>query len=341
MAQNDTGRLTHFPAFVRVEACKIAVFGNGAEAFAKARLLSNTDAAIHAYAAAPQPDYAAWLAGEGICHIGEAYEPGQLEGAVLAFAATDDAEADARIVVDARTRRIPVNAVDQPGLCDFYTPALVNRAPIAVAIGTEGAGPVLAQMIRARVDQLLSPSLGTLARFAAGYRAAVDRLAPAGPARRDLWRRFFTGAVAQAIASGDEALARRAAARLLGESGERTCGHVWLIGAGPGAEDLLTLRAQRALMEADIILRERSVPRAIADLGRRDAERMTVEVPGTALSRAIDASRTGRRVALLFPGDPSADPDFTRSLDAAGLSFEIVPGVAGAHDAILPASQAA
>ena len=104
---------------------------------------------------------------------------------------------------------------------------------------------------------------------------------------------------------------------------------------------MLTLRAQRALMEADIILRERSVPRAIADLGRRDAERMTVEVPGTALSRAIDAARTGHRVALLLPGDPSAELALSVPLDAAGLSFEIVPGVAGAPAAILPASQAA
>src|SRR6185312_1537261 len=103
-----------------------------------------------------------------------------IEDAALVFAATDDLDADRRIVADARALRIPVNAVDRPELCDFFTPALVNRAPVAVAIGTEGAGPVLAQMIRSRVDRMLSPQLGILASLAASYRDAVENLLPRG-----------------------------------------------------------------------------------------------------------------------------------------------------------------
>ena len=176
---------------------------------------------------------------------------------------------------DARAARIPVNAVDQPDQCDFFTPALVNRAPVAVAIGTEGAGPVLAQIIRARIDRMLPPSLGDLARLAAGYRRAVERIVPRGVARRIFWRRFFTGAPAEAVADGDLSAARRDATRLL-RSLEDVPGRVWLVGAGPGAEDLLTLRAQRVMMEADALVYDALVPQAIVDMGRRDAERHAV-----------------------------------------------------------------
>ncbi len=122
-----------------------------------------------------------------------AFSPDQVEGATLVFAATGDADADRAIVDAARAERIPANAVDQPDYCDFFTPALVNRAPVAVAIGTEGAGPVLAQMIRAQIDQMLSPSLGTLAELATSYRKTVERLVPRGVSRRVFWRRFFSG----------------------------------------------------------------------------------------------------------------------------------------------------
>ena len=175
----------------------------------------------------------------------------------------------------ARAERIPANAVDQPDYCDFFTPALVNRAPVAVAIGTEGAGPVLAQMIRAQVDQLLAPSLGRLAQLATSYRKTVEQRVPKGAARRLFWRRFFSGAVADAVANENLPQAKRVADGLL-QSLDKVRGHVWLVGAGPGAVDLLTLRAQRVMMEADVIVFDALVPQEIVDMGRRDAERLSV-----------------------------------------------------------------
>ena len=121
---------------------------------------------------------------------------------------------DRRISEDARAAGIPVNAVDRPELCDFFTPAIVNRAPLAVAIGTEGAGPVLAQMVRARIDRLLSPSLGSLALLANSFRGAAERLLPKGTARRSFWNEFFTGAPSRAMEAGDAASAHRAASRI-------------------------------------------------------------------------------------------------------------------------------
>ncbi len=339
----STTRLTTFPAFFRVSGRTVAVFGNGDEAFAKVRLLRNTDAHIVAYAEDPEPDYRDYLAANKLDVIGASFAADQVDGAALVFAATGDEQQDQAIVTAARAARIPANAVDQPEFCDFLTPALVNRAPVAVAIGTEGAGPVLAQMIRARVDQMLSPSLGRLASLAVDYRDSVERLIPKGVSRRIFWRRFFTGAVADSVDAGDVSGARRSANALLSTSG-RAEGHVWLVGAGPGAEDLLTLRAQRVLMEADVIVYDALVPQAIVDMGRRDAERLSVGKRKNCHSKSqgeinrllVRLGQDGKRVVRLKSGDPlvyGRAGEEMAALREAGISYEIVPGITSAFAA--------
>ncbi|MBP1876226.1 uroporphyrin-III C-methyltransferase/precorrin-2 dehydrogenase/sirohydrochlorin ferrochelatase [Ensifer adhaerens] len=336
-------QLSVFPAFFRVAQKRVAVFGNGDEAFAKVRLLLNTEAAIVVYADAPEADFAAFLSERAIETVRAAFAPKQLEGAILAFAATGDAAQDREIVVAAREQRIPANAVDQPDYCDFFTPALVNRAPVAVAIGTEGAGPVLAQMIRAQIDQMLSPSLGLVATLAASYREAVDRLVPRGVARRLFWRRFFQGPVADKVALGDVAAARREASRLL-DTAQAASGHVWLVGAGPGAEDLLTLRAQRVMMEADAIVYDALVPQAIVDMGRRDAERLSVGKRKGCHTKSQDEinqllvklASEGKRVVRLKSGDPlvyGRAGEEMAALREADITYEIVPGITSAFAA--------
>jgi uroporphyrin-III C-methyltransferase/precorrin-2 dehydrogenase/sirohydrochlorin ferrochelatase len=338
-----TEQLSVFPAFMRVEGRMTAVFGNGDEAFAKVRLLLNTRAKIVAFADQPAADYAAFLAANTIETVREPFAPTQMHGAVLVFAATGDAALDRQIAAAARLAKIPVNAVDQPDECDFYTPAIVNRAPLAVAIGTEGAGPVLAQMIRAQVDQLLAPSLGRLAQLAISYRKAVENSIPKGVARRIFWRRFFSGSVADAIGAGDISQAQRIADDLLNASG-RAAGHVWLVGAGPGAEDLLTLRAQRAMMEADVLVYDALVPQAIVEMGRRDAERLSVGKRKGCHSKSqaeindllVELGRNGKRVVRLKSGDPlvyGRAGEEMAALRAAGISYEIVPGITSAFAA--------
>ncbi len=339
----STTRLTTFPAFFRVSGRTVAVFGNGDEAFAKVRLLRNTDAHIVAYAEDPEPDYRDYLAANKLDVIAASFAADQVDGAALVFAATGDEQQDQAIVTAARAARIPANAVDQPEFCDFLTPALVNRAPVAVAIGTEGAGPVLAQMIRARVDQMLSPSLGRLASLAVDYRDSVERVIPKGVSRRIFWRRFFTGAVADSVDAGDVSGARRSANALLSTSG-RAEGHVWLVGAGPGAEDLLTLRAQRVLMEADVIVYDALVPQAIVDMGRRDAERLSVGKRKNCHSKSqgeinrllVRLGQDGKRVVRLKSGDPlvyGRAGEEMAALREAGISYEIVPGITSAFAA--------
>ena len=336
-------RLSAFPAFFRVHGKTVAIFGNGDEAYAKARLLRNTEAEIVAYADKPEADYAAWLATQGIQIVHAEFSAAQVKGATLVFAATGEAEQDQAIVTAARAEKIPANAVDQPDYCDFFTPALVNRAPVAIAIGTEGAGPVLAQMVRGRIDQMLSPSLGRLAGLAADYRDAAERLVPRGVSRRIFWRRFFSGDIADAIDANDPVSARRAANALLSTTG-RAEGKIWLVGAGPGSEDLLTLRAQRVLMEADAIVYDALVPQAIVDMGRRDAERLSVGKRKNCHSKSqdeinrllVDLGRQGKRVVRLKSGDPlvyGRAGEEMAALREADIAYEIVPGITSAFAA--------
>lgn len=336
-------KLSSFPAFFKVAGEKIAVFGNGDEAYAKARLLSATQAHIVAFADAPEEAYAAFLAQQGIEVVSDMSLRADLVAFRLIFAATGDGAFDRKIVAAARAVGVPANAVDQPDHCDFYTPAIVSRAPVAVAIGTEGAGPVLAQMIRLAVDRMLPASLGRVARLAVDYRDAAERHLPRGSARRSFWQRFFSGAVAEAVEAGDMDKARSEADRLVASDHVQP-GRVFLVGAGPGAEDLLTLRAHRLLMQADAIVYDALVPQALVDMGRRDAERLSVGKRKGCHSKTQDEinrllvslGREGKRVVRLKSGDPLVYGRAAEEMDAlrqAGIGYEVVPGITSAFAA--------
>jgi uroporphyrin-III C-methyltransferase/precorrin-2 dehydrogenase/sirohydrochlorin ferrochelatase len=335
-------KLNAFPVFVRVEGEAVAIVGNGGEALAKARLLAQSSAQLRIIADDAEPELLDFIATAGAVHADAIYDAVHLEGAAMVFAASGDEALDRRIAEDARRLGIPVNVVDRPELCDFFTPALVNRAPVAIAIGTEGAGPVLAQMLRARIDRMLSPSLGRLAAFAASFRAAAGTL-PKGNRRRRFWNDFFAGAPAKAIEAGEFAEARDAAIDLLG-SDEPAKGHIALVGAGPGAEDLLTLRAHRLLMEADAIVYDALVPETIVAMGRRDAERLPVGKRKGCHSKSqqeinallIELGRSGKRVVRLKSGDPlvfGRAGEEMAALRDAGIAYEVVPGVTAAFAA--------
>ncbi|MER8608564.1 SAM-dependent methyltransferase, partial [Mesorhizobium sp. M1233] len=306
-----TPKLNAFPVFMRVEGEAIAIVGGAEEALAKARLLAQSSAVLRIVSDETSPELLAFIAETGAAHIADAYDAAHLNGAVMVFAASGDEALDRRVAGDARRLGIPVNAVDRPELCDFFTPALVNRAPVAIAIGTEGAGPVLAQMLRSRIDRMLSPSLGPLATLAASFRDTAERLLPKGNARRRFWSDFFGGAPARAVEAGELSQAHDAAVGLL-LSKEPASGHIALVGAGPGAEDLLTLRAHRLLMEADVIVHDALVPEAIVAMGRRDAERLPVGKRKGCHSKSqaeinallVELGHAGKRVVRLKSGDP-------------------------------------
>ena len=340
---NANEKLTTFPAFLRVAGRRALVVGNGEEALAKCRLLGETSAHVILVADAPSAALSEYVAAFNIEHVSAAFEPAHLTDCVLAFGATGDALSDQGVVIAARAAGVLANAVDQQEFCDFFTPAIVNRAPLAVAIGTEGASPVLAQNIRAKVDEMLPPSLGAVLRLAQGYRDAVEKLLPKGNARRQFWRNFFQGSPARHAERHDFARAREAADKLLTDKGADQ-GHVALVGAGPGAEDLMTLRAQRLLMEADAIVYDALVPESLVAMGRRDAERIAAGKRKNCQlksQREIDAllvqlGREGKRVVRLKSGDPLIFGRAAEELTAlrnAGISHEVVPGVTSAFAA--------
>jgi uroporphyrin-III C-methyltransferase/precorrin-2 dehydrogenase/sirohydrochlorin ferrochelatase len=336
-------QLSVFPAFFRVRNEVLVVVGNGEEALNKARLLAQTNAAIRVIAAEPEPELAAFLRDGEHEHIAESFAPKQLIGAKLVFVATGDEDQDAMVADEARRQHIPVNVVDRPDLCDFFTPAIVNRAPLAIAIGSEGTGPVLTQMIRARIDVMFSPRLGDLARLANAYRPVVDKLVKKGLPRRLFWRSFFSGAVSSNVYNDDLAGAHEAAAGFLGNQNVPK-GYVWLVGAGPGAEDLLTLRAHRVLMEADVIIYDALVPEAVVAMGRRDATRLSVGKRKGCHTKSqseindllVALGREGKQVVRLKSGDPlvyGRAGEEMAALRDAGIGFEIVPGITSAFAA--------
>ncbi|WP_299131060.1 siroheme synthase CysG [uncultured Amaricoccus sp.] len=328
--------MRHFPVFVDLRGRRIVVSGAGDIAVAKLRLLLRTEAGISVFGTDPDPAVLGWAARGLIAFEARPIHAGDAEGAVLLYGANGDAAEDARAATIGRAAGALVNIVDDLEGSAFITPAIVDRDPVTVAIGTEGAAPVLARKIKAEIEALLPAALGRLARVGQGFRARLEALD--GKARRLFWTRFYFEDGPRAIADG-EAAARAALERLAAEGvdGARE-GFVHLIGAGPGDPELLTLRARRLLHEADVVIHDRLVPAAILELARREALILDVgKTPyGASWKQAdIDAlivaqARSGATVARLKGGDPAIfgrlDEEI-EALEAAGIGYAVVPGV--------------
>ena len=340
---SEKRRLAVFPCFHKVEGRRVVVGGGGAEAAAKIRLLAETRAEIVVYARSLDKETGVDLIAAHADWRGAWPTAADIAGAALVFAATGTEEGDREIRALAREAGVPVNVVDRPELCDFYTPAIVNRAPLAIAIGSEGVAPVLTRHVRARIEAMFAPAFGDLAALAEKVRDRVTRALGTADERRRFWARFFSGAIAEKAFAGRIDEAEGEAVRML-EIGPNLAGHVSLVGAGPGAEDLLTLRAQRALQEADVIVYDRLVPEAIVAQGPRDARRIYVgKAKGDhAMSQdAINAllvheAKKGHRVVRLKSGDPlvfGRAGEEMAALRAARVSFDVVPGITAAFAA--------
>ena len=335
-----------FPMFLRTTGRRVVVCGGGETAAQKVRLMLKTDAAIHVAAPALDPELAALAARGRVVHDPAPPTPETFRGAALVFVGTGCPGLDSALHGLAKAGGAVVNVVDAPHLCDATTPALVDRDPVVVAIGTEGTAPVLARRIKTRVEEMLHPRLGPYAALAGRMRDAVAAAVPRA-GRRAFWGWAFDGAPWRAHAAGDEggAAALLKAAVAEGRVPEGVgAGAIALVGAGPGARDLLTLRAVARLQEADVIFYDRLSGDDALELARRDAERVFVgKTPGAhawpqerITARIVAEARRGRRVVRLKGGDPSV---FGRAAEelaaarAAGLPVEVVPGVTAASAA--------
>ncbi len=338
-------RLRYFPISCHVADRLVVIAGDGAQALQKLRLLVRSQARIVLYAPAPEPDLRAFAIEHGVEHVTAEPDGACLSGAALLFVATGDEAIDTRLSTLARSMRVLVNVVDRPALSDFAVPAIVDRAPVAIAISTDGFAPVLAQHVRALIEALLSPNFGRLGELAAALRAAVTARLPELAARRRFWETLFTGRAADLALAGqlDQATAL-ARADLAKPQPARQAGKLFLVGAGPGAQDLLTLRAQRLLQSADVIVHDALVPDELIATARRDADRICVGKLKGRHSIAqwqineilVRLVASGKRVVRLKAGDPMVfgrAGEEIAALRAAKLSYEIVPGVTAAFAA--------
>ena len=320
--------LNTFPLSFKVKGKRIIIVGGTDEALNKVRLVSKTTGSIEIYSRLIETDFSAFP----VTVFERALRAEDVAGAALVFVAEEGEDADLA-KAEARRLGIPLNVVDVPDECDFYTPSIVDRAPLTVAISTEGDAPVLARLVRAQIEALLAPGIGKIAALAGGLRHKVESLIHDGAARR----RYYEDLVTRQMVGADEAEA------LLADHVAQGAGQgvVWLIGAGPGAEDLLTLRAQRLLQQADVIVHDQLVPAAVVEMGRRDAEQICVgKARGHhSFSQAqintliVRLAGEGKRVARLKSGDPmifGRAGEEIAALRKAGIAYEVVPGVSAA-----------
>jgi uroporphyrin-III C-methyltransferase / precorrin-2 dehydrogenase / sirohydrochlorin ferrochelatase len=330
-----------YPLFADLSRRAVLVVGGGAVAERKVAALLGAQAQVTVNAPTLTPQLLRWAAAGRIAHRRDAFQEAWLERVWLVVAATSDAELNRLIATFAELRRIFVNVVDDATLSSFHVPAVVDRAPLTIAISSGGEAPMLARLLRERLETLLDHSLGALATLAARLRRRIRLRHPDLAARRRFYESLFAGPVATLLRQGRPDEARQVAEHALAAAPAASAGSVVLVGAGPGDPGLLTLRALRALNEADVILHDRLVSAGVLELARRDAERIEVGKQAGHHHTTQDGihalllqhARAGRRVVRLKGGDPfvfGRGGEELEFLRAHGIPYEVVPGITAA-----------
>ena len=336
--------MKYFPIFIDLEGRSAVVIGGGEPAVQKVRLLLKTPARITVIDEQPAAELLELAAAGRIALHSRAWTSTDLDGAVIVYGATGDHARNAPIAEAARARGILVNIVDEPAPSTFITPAIVDRDPMVVAIGSEGTSPVLAREIKTHLEAHLPAGFGRIASAAAGLRERVAHAISDLPARRRFWERLLTGPFRDAALAQDAGAGEVAVARELSNTNGALSqpGRVVLIGCGPGAGDLITLRAQQALQRADVLVIDRLVPEEVVEQARREAKRIYVgKTPGgpSAAQEDINAilvreALRGAIVARLKGGDAfvfGRAAEEMAAVRAAGLEVEVIPGITAAH----------
>ena len=333
--------MDYFPAFHNLRGLPVLVVGGGDVAARKIALLRQAGARVDVIASSLNRELAT-LAGSGdIRHCATLYISASLADYTLIIAATDDEATNARVAEDARAVNRPVNVVDAPELCSFIMPAIVDRSPIQIAISTGGAAPVLARRIRTAIESLLPARLGRVAELSSRFRQRVKARFSSLTERRRFWEALFDSPLVERLMTVEERAAEALFERSLDDVSVSARGEVFLVGAGPGDPELLTLKALRLLQAADVVLYDRLVAPAIVALARRDAEKIYVgkaksehALPQDEINALlVKLAGEGRRVCRLKGGDPfvfGRGGEELEALAAAGIAFQVVPGITAA-----------
>ncbi|MEO8065212.1 MAG: siroheme synthase CysG [Pseudomonadota bacterium] len=333
--------MRYFPIFLDLKEKPVLLVGGGEVAARKFSLLVEAGASITVVAPRLGTELAEALERGAFMHRAREFADTDIAGVWLVVAATDDRAVNAAVSAAATAARLPCNVVDDRELSSFIMPAIIDRSPVQIAVSTGGASPVLARLIRERLETLLDSSLGPLAAFAERWRSAIRAKFSDIGARRRFLSWMLTGPVSASLRAGRETQADELTRKALDAADSLPNGHVVLVGAGPGNSGLMTLQGLRALQEADVIVHDRLVSAEVLELARRDAARFDVGkfVGGGGATQEeinkllVEHAQRGEYVVRLKGGDPfvygrgGEEIDFLRK---HGVSFEVVPGITAA-----------
>ncbi|CDG46826.1 siroheme synthase CysG [Serratia symbiotica] len=339
--------MDYLPIFADLKQRPVLVVGGGEVATRKVDLLQRSGAEIRIVAQSLLPELEQqWQQGR-LIWLGTTFEPCQLDEVFLVIAATDDGALNAKVFSAADKRRVLANVVDDQPRCSFIFPSIIDRSPLVVAVSSSGQAPVLARMLREKLEVLLPASLGQMAEVAGRWRGRVKQRLTSNSERRRFWEKTFDGRFSTRVANGQSAQAEQQLEQDLhrfAQSGESTQGEIALVGAGPGDVGLLTLRGLQLMQQADVVLYDHLVSDEILDLVRRDAERICVGKRAGAHSviqeeinlLLLALAQQGKRVVRLKGGDPFIFGRGGEELQVAaeaGIPFQVVPGITAAAGA--------
>ena len=335
--------MEYLPVCLKLTDAPVLLVGAGSIATRKARLLLRAGARLTVVAPDITQELESLLEQNGGTWCETEYRESHLQGNQLVVAATPDRRVNERVYLHACARAIQVNVVDAPQLCTFIFPSIVDRDPLVVAITSSGRSPVLARILRRKIEALLPAAYGDLARFAGTFRENVKAKLPVDSARRLFWEKILEGSVAEQVFAGRLQDAETQLLENL-EGVGRCSGEVYLVGAGPGDPDLLTFKAARLLQCADVVLYDRLVSQEVVDIARRDADRIYVGKRRADHSVAqqdinqllVDLAMEGKRVVRLKGGDPfifGRGGEEIELLAQHRIPFQVVPGVSAANGA--------
>ncbi len=333
--------MDYLPLFTRIKSQACLVIGGGTVALRKAGALVRAGAELHVVAPVIDAELKALSAKSG----GQAHErefsETDLDGIMLVIAATDDDAVNAQVSRSAQAKNILVNVVDQPELCSVILPSIVDRSPLIIAVSSGGRSPVLARLLRARLESTIPASYGRLTELVGKFRNKVRTRFPDFDRRRDFWETVLQGPIAELVFAGRREAAEKLLETEIQQTQMQARGEVYLVGAGPGDPDLLTFKALRLMQKADVVLYDRLVADEIVDLCRKDAEKIYV---GKARSQhtmpqhdinqlLIKLAKEGKRVLRLKGGDPfifGRGGEEIAGLAEEKIPFQVVPGITAA-----------
>lgn len=336
--------MDQLPIFLTLRGQRCLVVGGGEVAERKVRQLLAAHAAVTVISPQLTAGLQALLAEQRIAAVLQPFDAGLIDTHLLVYAATSDAAVNRAVAAAAHQALRLCNIVDDPAHSSFISPSIVDRSPLVIAVSSGGRAPVLARMLRQQLERWLPLRLGELAAWAGQWREAVRTRLPDIAARRRFWEQAFSGTLGAQVLAGRTQAADAALHSALEAQADanRTQGEAWLVGAGPGDPELLSLRGFHLLQHADVVLHDRLISPELLAFARRDAELIDVGKTGGgpgASQAAINELllgkvRAGKRVCRLKGGDPyvfGRGSEEAAALAEAGLPFQVVPGITAAN----------